>query len=96
MVDLLGDHAANDAQLVGNRSLMRQIIADPLSAVPVLLELGQVPLDLQLLTLQLRDGLACGERIGHRLTIQAIELRLVVEGFQLRRTTQTCTRRSLA
>ena len=43
------------------------------------------PRHLQLLALQLGDRLALGERLGHRLAVERGELRLVVEGFELRR-----------
>ena len=40
---------------------------------------------LQLLALELRDRLALGERLGHRLAVHLGQLRLVVEGLQVRR-----------
>ena len=39
----------------------------------------------ELLPLQLRDRLALGERLGHRLAVHLGELRLVVEGLEVRR-----------
>ena len=52
---------------------------------PNLLNLACGPKHKQLLALQLRDRLALGERLGHRLAVHRGELRLFVEQFQVRR-----------
>ena len=58
------------ADVVGDLGEVRQEVADLLAALAVLLELGEVPLQLQLLALELGDRLALGERLGHRLAVQ--------------------------
>ena len=65
----------------------RQEVADGLSALSVAAEFGERPQDLKLLALKLRDGLPLGERRGHRLPVEFGQRRLLVEGFQMRRST---------
>ena len=44
-------------------------------------------MNLELLALELSDGLTLGKGLGHRFTIQFVELWFVVEGFQVGRST---------
>ena len=53
--------------------------------LPCLLELREVPLHLQLRALELGDRLALRERLGHRLAVEFVELRLVVERLEVAR-----------
>ena len=86
VVDLLGLHRADDADVVGDVGDVRQPVADRLAggAVPGELRLRPEAEEL-LLRLELRDRLAGGERGGNRLAVHRGELRLVVEEFELRR-----------
>ena len=87
VVDLLGDHRADDADVVskllmpGSKTSLIHLAAWP---VAVELEHRAVP-RLQLLVLELCDRLALGVRLGHRLVVKLGQLRLVVERLQMRR-----------
>ena len=83
MIDLLGEHRLHDADVVRHLGGVGQEVRDELTALPVLPELGEVTLHLELLALELRDGLALGEGLRHGLAVQFIELRLVVEGLEV-------------
>ncbi len=83
MVDLLGEHRAHDAEVVRHFGGPGEEIGDVLPALAVALELGEVSLDLELLSLQLGDGLALGEGLRHGLAVELVELRLVVEGLEV-------------
>ena len=85
MIDLLGDHRANHADVVRHLLMIGQKIADRLTAIAVPAELGERSLALQLLVLQLGDRLAGGEGLRHRLAIESGQLRLVIKRFQMRR-----------
>ena len=54
-------------------------------ALAEFLELGEVSLDLELLSLQLGDRLSLCEGLRHGLSVELIELGLVVEGLQVGR-----------
>ncbi len=87
VVDLFGDHRADDADVVGDFLVPRQQVADrlpTLAAAAVLEHGGERP---QLLALKLGDGLPFGVRLGHRLTVKLVQRRLVVERFEMRRPT---------
>ena len=84
VIDLFGDHRADDADVVDNLLLPRQQLAHPLAALAVAVELEHGAVRLELLVLQLRDRLALGVRLGHRLIVEFGELGLVVEGFEVR------------
>jgi hypothetical protein len=83
VVDLLGDHGADDGNIVGEFGGVRKEVADDLSALAILVELGEVALDFELLSLKLRDGLSFGEGSWHGLAVELIELGFVVEGFKV-------------
>ena len=85
VVDLLGPHRADDADLVGDAADVREQLADLLPGLAELLEAVLRPEALQLLALELGDRLALGERLGHRLAVHLGELRLVVERLEVRR-----------
>ena len=85
VIDLFGYQRADDTDVVGHLGVPGEKVANPLSAIAVLLEAGQMPLYLECLALELRDGLARRDALGHRLAVHFIELRLVIEGLQMRR-----------
>jgi hypothetical protein len=84
VVDLLGLHRAHDADVVGDRADLREERRDLLAraAEPRERMLGAEALEL--LVLELGDGLALGERLGHGLAVHLRELRLVVEQLEVR------------
>ena len=49
-----------------------------------LLEFREVTLDLEMLALQLCDGLTLGEGFGHRLAVEFVQLRLVIKVLLMR------------
>ena len=80
VIDLLGLHRADDADVVGDLGVVRQEVADRLAGRAVAGELGlRAEAEELLLALELGDRLAGGERGGHRLAVHRGELRLVVE-----------------
>ena len=83
VVDLLGDHGADDGDVIRHLSGPGQVVADVLGPTSVLFELGEVALHLEFLALQLGNGLTLGEGFGHRFSVQLVELGFVVEGFQV-------------
>ncbi len=85
MVDLLGVHRPDDAEVVGHSAEVREDRGDFLAAPAPPLERMLRPEAAERLALQLSDRLALGERRGHSLTVQLLQLRLVVEGFVMRR-----------
>ena len=84
VVDRLGDHRADDADLVGDGGDVGEDRADLLAAGPVASErvLGREADEL--LALELGDRHALRERLGHRLAVHPGELGLGVEGLQVR------------
>lgn len=56
VVNLVGDHRTNDGDVVGQFAMPRQKVTDPLAALTILTELRQMPLNSQLLSLQLLIG----------------------------------------
>ena len=86
MIDLLGDHGANHGHVVRHFRVVGKVVGDILPGLTILLELGGVAEDFELLSLKLGDGLALGEGLGHGFAIELIELGFVVEGLEMRRT----------
>ena len=84
VVDGLGVHRANDADIVRYLREMVKDFADLLArfSVPVELEVGSAAG--QFLALQLSDGLALGETVGHGLSIPLGKHGLVVEALEVR------------
>ena len=85
VVDGLGGHGADDAQLVGDGAGLLEQLAHLLAVLPELLEAKLRPVAVQLGTLQLRDLLPLRERVRHRLAVHLRELRLVIPRLQVRR-----------
>ena len=86
MIDLFRDHAADDAEVIGNARGMRKEIGDFLAALAVAAEFREWPAGLEHRILQLGELLATGERFRKGLTVQALQFRFPVEAFELRRT----------
>ena len=84
MIDLLGDHRSNDTDIIRHFLVERQIVTDELARLSMLGELGQVSLTFQFLSPQLGNWLSRGIRRWHGLTIESVQFRLVIEGFEVR------------
>ena len=90
VVDRLGVHRADEAQLVGGLGRVRQQLADPRAGLAVLLELEEGVDDREAL---LRGGhagepLAFANRVGQLGAAQTVERGLIVEQVHLRGTTR--------
>src|SRR6185369_515440 len=85
VVDLLGPHGADDAEVIGNAADAREELAHLLAGFAVGLELVLRAKADQRLALQLRDLLSLGHRRGHRLAVHRGELGFVVEGLEVGR-----------
>ena len=83
VVDLLCDHGADDGDVVGHLGGVREEVADDLPALAILVELGEVALNFEFLSLELRDGLSFGEGGRHGHAVELIELGFVVEGLKV-------------
>src|SRR5882724_621977 len=86
MIDLLRMHRANYANIIRNRRDMREQIGDLLARLAMLLEFGEWAARFQHGILQLRQLLSFGERFRKWFAIKFLQLRLVIEAFQMRRT----------
>ena len=84
VIDLFGPHGADDADVIGHAADVREELADFLAGFAELLEVVLRAEAGELRVLKLRDLLPLGERFGHRLGVHLRELRLVVEGFEMR------------
>jgi hypothetical protein len=67
VVDRLGGHRADDADVIRDLLDVGEQLGDLLPVLADLVELVLRPEAAQLLALELRDRLALGERLGHRL-----------------------------
>ena len=85
MIDLLGLHRADDADLVGDAGDVREQVGDLLARLAVLLEFDERPARLEHGVLKLGELLPLGERLGERLAVELLQLGLVVEALELRR-----------
>ncbi len=84
VVDRLGHHRADDADLVGDRAQVRQDRADLLATGSAAAKRMLGSETDQLLPLELSDRHALGERLRHRLAVHLGERRLGVERLQMR------------
>src|SRR5581483_3807225 len=84
VIDLLGPHGADDADVVRHAADVGEQAYHLLSRFAELLELVLRAEAFQLFALQLCDLLALGERFGHALAVHLRQLRLVVERLQVR------------
>jgi len=84
VVDRLGGHRAHEADVVHDGAEVRKERADlgAVAAEALEGELGRVAEEL--LPLQLRELLAPGEALGHRLAVHRRQPRLRIEGLELR------------
>ena len=85
VIDLLGPHGADDADVVGDAADVGEQRADLLAGFAEFLERMLGAEADEALALQLGDLLPLGEGVRHGLAAQFGELGLVVEGFQVRR-----------
>src|SRR5438128_1740398 len=85
VIDLLGVHRTEDANLVRDPANVRKEFRDFLTALTPLLEFTKRAARLQFRVLQLSQLLAFGERLRERLAVEFLELGLVIETFQMRR-----------
>ena len=85
VVDLLGGHRPDDADLVGDARDVREQVGDLLPRLAVPVELAGRPARGEDLVLELGELLPLRERLGERLAVQLLEPRLVVEALELRR-----------
>ncbi len=85
VIDLLGTHGAHDAEVVGHAAHVRKQRAHLLAGLAELAEGVLRPEARQFAALKLRDLLTLGERFRHGLVMHGRQLRLIVEGLQMRR-----------
>ncbi len=85
VVDLLGLHRANDRNLIRDFAEVRKDMGELLAGLPPALELVLRSERLEFLPLKLRDLLAFGERLRHRLAVQLGQFWFVVERLEVRR-----------
>ena len=88
VVDLFGHHRTNNGDVIDHLCRMGEKIAHHLTAMPVLAELGLMTENSQGLALQLGNGLPLGKGLRHGLAVHLVEFGLVVEGFEMGRTTR--------
>ena len=88
MVDLLSDHGFDHGDVIRHLGGPWQVVANHQTTLAMGAELGLVTEDLELLALQLGDGLPLGEGLRHCFAVEAVELGFVVEGFQMRGTSR--------
>ena len=87
VVDRLGEHRADDAQVVDDLGGVRQQVGDPGAAAAVLREPELRPGERQrrLVARHAGEPLALAHRIGQLLAVARLEQRLVIERLELRR-----------
>ena len=85
VVDLLGVHRADDANVVRNTADVREQLGNFLPGSAPLPELAKRPAGLQFRVLQLRELLPPGEGFGERFIVELLEFRLVIKTFEVRR-----------
>ena len=86
VIDVLGVHALDEAELVGDRARVRQEVADPGAALAALLERAQRTDDRErgLAARHRRQALRLAHRGRQVLAVHALERRLVVERVDVR------------
>ena len=83
MVDLLGDHAADDAEVVGDAGGVGEERRDFLTALAVFPEIGESAAGFEDRVLELGELLAFGEAFWEGLAVETFEFRFPVEAFEL-------------
>jgi hypothetical protein len=86
MVDLLGLQRTYDAEVIRDRADVRENVGEFHSGFAPLLELERAATCLEHRILELGDLFALGERLREGLAVEALEDRLVVKEFEVRRT----------
>ena len=84
VINLFGPHRPHDAGIVDDAADVGEQLAHHLTRLAELLEAVRRPETGEPLALQLRDLLAPGQRLRHRLAAHFGELGLVVEGLEVR------------
>src|ERR1700722_8060390 len=84
MVDLFSVHRADDANVIGDLGNLRQDGADFLSGFSDLRERKLRSETIQWLALELCDLLAFGVRLRHWFPAHFCQLRLVIQGLEMR------------
>jgi hypothetical protein len=85
VVDLLGVHRTDDANIIGDPGDVRKKIRDFLARLTVFLEFGEGTASFEFRILQLCQLLALGERLREWLPVDAFQFRFVIERFQVGR-----------
>lgn len=85
VVNLLGGHRTDNADVVSNGADVRKDFGDFLTGFPESFERELRRQAFQFLVLKLGDRLALGEGFGHGLAREFREFGFVVEGFEVRR-----------
>ena len=83
VVDGLGEHGADDADIIGDLGNVLEHLADLLAGCSMAVELEVGGPAGEFLSLELGDGLPLGEGSRHGLAVECREFRLVVESFQV-------------
>ncbi len=96
VIDLLGLHRADDADVVGDAGDVRQQLADALARLAVAGELDLRPKQRSSLPCSWAMGWPGGVRLGHRLAVHGGELGLFVEQFRTATARRPCRGRSRA
>ena len=87
VVDLLSDHGTDHADLICDRTGMRKKVGNFDTCLAVFFETREGTASDELVTLELSELLALGERFRKRFVVEAIEFGFGIEGFQMRRPT---------
>lgn len=85
MVDLLGDHRADDTDIIRDGTDVRKKVGDFDAALAPFPEFRERTAGDQLAALQLGKLLAGGEGLGKRLAVERVELWLGIQRFEMRR-----------
>ena len=83
MIDLFGDHAADDAEVVGDACGVGEERGNFLTALAVFFKIGESAAGFEDRVLELGELLALGEAFGERLAVETFEFRFPVEAFEL-------------
>ena len=85
VVDLLGLHRADDAEVVGDRTDVREDVGELHARLAPLLEFERTAAGLEHGALELGDLLALGERFREGLSVEFLQDRLIVEELEVGR-----------
>ena len=83
MIDLLGAKGTKDTEIIRHFCMPGKEVADVLATPTMTFEFCKMPLNLEVLALQLGYGLALGEGIRHRFPVHLVKLWLVVKSLKV-------------